>query len=173
METMNMTQRYIEVNGTSYHKDTDQRVIDVLDVLRRDGQNTRIRIYLGDTKTGESWLEEYGTMGYVGRSAGRIKVPILLSNTRSRGGAEISTQSIVKITDTRGRVFYEHPTFFVRDMYIMDMREVDESAVTHGQPWRVTTTDDVLGHFASEGEAGRYIAFLKGTRFSKGTRVSG
>lgn len=161
-----MTQRYIEVNGMSYHEDTDQRVIDVLDTLHRDGQDTRIRIYLGDTKTGESWLEEYGTMGYVGRSTGSVKVPLLLKNKRSRAGGAISTDSIVQITDTRGRrVYYQHPTFFVRDMYVMDMREVEE--VTDGLPWRVTTTDDVIAHFASEGEAWRYIAFLKGTRFSK------
>jgi len=104
------TAEYKFVNGTAYHKETPQRVIDVLEAARREG--TRIRLYYGDRKTGRSWHEEYDVLGYVARSTGSVKIPILLFNRRSIGGMAIPTHCIVKIATARGKkTLYQHPQY--------------------------------------------------------------
>ena len=73
---------YKVCNGTWYYEETDDEVIEVLENARLSG--TRIRIYLGDKETGRDWGEVCDVTGYVGRSMGPIKIPILLHNARSR-----------------------------------------------------------------------------------------
>ena len=57
----------------------------------------RIRIWYGDTATGVSWLEEYDTIGTIGRSGGQVKIPLLLKNARSSGGGGILCHCIIRI----------------------------------------------------------------------------
>ena len=68
---------YQTINGTSYDERTPDQVVAVLESARRD--RTRLHISLGDTESGKDWLEEFEAHGYVGRSTGRIKVPLLLA----------------------------------------------------------------------------------------------
>jgi hypothetical protein len=77
-----------------YHHHTPKCVIDILEAARRDG-TYRLRLYLGDPSSGELWgdVEE----GYIGRSTGRVKIPLLLPNSRSLGGCAILDRNIVKI----------------------------------------------------------------------------
>ena len=73
---------------------------------------TRLHISLGDTDTGRDWLEEFETHGYVGRSLGPVKVPLLVANRRSLGGGAILTHCIVRIrTSGGGRVLYQNPKY--------------------------------------------------------------
>ena len=47
--------------------------------------------------------------GYVSRSMGPIKIPIVLYNKRTRGGPSILDHKIVKIQESRGgKVLYQH-----------------------------------------------------------------
>ena len=97
---------YKEVNGTSYQKDTSDEVISVLEKCRR--YETRIILDYGDTETGRSWNEVYDITGYVSRSSGDIKIPILVYNKRSMGGKPILDRCIIKISESRGkRVLYQ------------------------------------------------------------------
>lgn len=98
---------YKEVNGTSYSKDTSDKVIEVLERARAN--RTRITLDYGDVVTGKSWEECYDITGYVGRSTGSIKIPILVFNTRSMGGGSILDNRIIKITESKygGRVLYK------------------------------------------------------------------
>jgi hypothetical protein len=110
---------HIVRNGTYYHVRTAESVIQVLEMVRMD--RTRIVIDLGHTEAkpnirpediGKSWGETYDTTGYVGRSTGPQKVPLLIYNSRSSGGGAISTENIVKITTARGGItLYEHPNY--------------------------------------------------------------
>jgi hypothetical protein len=110
---------YKLVNGTSYHEQTPEAVCNVLENAR--ASKTRIRIDLGftDPKTlregkqlGESWGEIYDVTGYVSRSMGPTKVPILLHNSRSMGGGAMLDHRIVQIKESKGgRVLYQHPTY--------------------------------------------------------------
>lgn len=102
------TKKYREVNGTFYHKETKKEVIDILESCLRN--DTRIVVDYGDTQTGKSWNEEYDIKGYIGRSTGQIKIPLLVYNKRSRGGGGLLDHCIIKISTTNGgAVLYKHP----------------------------------------------------------------
>lgn len=101
---------YTEINGTSYDIRTPKNIIDVLERVRLN--RTRIRVYYGDPETGKDWNEVFGIFGYVGRSMGSIKIPLLVHNSRSFGGPPLSTHCLVKIETSKGkRILYEHPTY--------------------------------------------------------------
>jgi len=97
---------YKVVNGTSYHLETPKEVIDVLEACMK----SRIRIVIdyGNVKTGESWGEVHDVMGYIGRSTGNVKIPILVYNTRSTGGGGILDHCILSIKESKGKkVLYQ------------------------------------------------------------------
>ncbi len=104
---------YKTVNGTSYDQRTPDEVIQVLENARQS--RTRLHISLGETegpKAGSDWLEEFETHGYIGRSMGPIKVPLLIANRRSTGGGAILDHCVVRIrTAAGGRVLYQHHAY--------------------------------------------------------------
>ena len=74
-------------------------------------KNMRIRLFYGNIN-GNSWIEEFDTIGLVRRSIGEIAIPILLHNKTSICGCEITIDSIVKIIETKTKkVLYQHPNF--------------------------------------------------------------
>jgi hypothetical protein len=97
-----------EVNGTTY-ADAPPEVIAILERCRADG--TRIRVAYGTADcqdTGEWW----GTVGYVSRSMGPMKIPLLVFNKRAIGGHAITTGRVVRIETTKGRrLLYQHPAY--------------------------------------------------------------
>lgn len=99
------------VNGTTYHTNTPQAVIDVLERARQTGQ--RLRLYYGDAATGRDWRQVYDVTGTIGRSCGSIKIPLMIANRRSSGGPGILDHCIVKITTTKKpyTVLYVHSTY--------------------------------------------------------------
>ena len=82
---MNTTE-YKVVNGTSYHINTHSTIVDILERARQN--RTRIILDYGDTETGQSWGERFDICGYVGRSTGQSKIPLLVYNSRSLDGGE-------------------------------------------------------------------------------------
>ena len=98
------------VNGTTYHDETPQEVVKILEVFRQSGRSAKIRLYLGDAKTGKDWLEEHDVEGYIGRSTGSVKVPLLLRMKTSSGGGAILDHCIVKIKSGRLTI-YKHPLY--------------------------------------------------------------
>lgn len=102
--------RYRTVNGTSYDVRTPDEVVRVLEQARLN--RNRLHISLGDTTTGRDWLEEHEVYGYIGRSMGPIKVPLLISNRRSLGGGASLDHCIVRIRQSSGgKVLYQHPDY--------------------------------------------------------------
>ena len=101
---------YNVVNGTSYHVATPAAVVQVLEQARQN--RTRIHVSFGDATTGLDWLEEWDITGYVGRSMGPVKVPLLVANRRSLGGGAILDHCIVRIRESAGgRILYRHPDY--------------------------------------------------------------
>jgi hypothetical protein len=100
-------------NGTSYDQRTPDEVIRVLENARFN--RTRLHISLGETEgpnQGKDWLEEWDVVGYIGRSIGPVKVPLLVANRRSLGGGAILTHCIVRIRESAGgRLLYQHPKY--------------------------------------------------------------
>lgn len=102
--------QYKEVNGTFYDINTPQNIVNILEKARE--QKFRIILDYGDTATGQSWGEIHDITGYIGRSTGKIKIPILVHNSRSFGGGGILDNCIVKISLSKGKaVLYQHPNY--------------------------------------------------------------
>jgi hypothetical protein len=98
-----------EANGTTYDTNTKAEIVDILErcrVLR-----TRIRFRYGDDD-GQDWGDTCDMEGYIGRSCGRIKCPLVIHNSRCLGGPAILTARIVRIETTRGKqLLYQHHAY--------------------------------------------------------------
>ena len=94
------------VNGTTYKDETPKEVIDILERYRQSRSLGRLRLFYGSE--GRAWgdVEE----GYIGRSMGGEKIPLLIKNSRSMGGGGILDHCIVKIETAKGkRLLWKHP----------------------------------------------------------------
>lgn len=89
------TINYKVIDGTAYHVSTNDRIVELLERARKE--HARVRFSLGDTETGRDWNDTLGTCGYIGRSTGSIKVPLLLKNSRSTGGGALLDQCIIRL----------------------------------------------------------------------------
>lgn len=108
---LNGKQYKVSDNGTAFHIDTNDEVCRILD--EAINSRRRLKIYLGDTKTGKDWNEEHDTIGRIGRSYGEtFKIPILIRSKRSLGGPALLDNCIVKIKDaTTGNVLFQLPNY--------------------------------------------------------------
>lgn len=105
-----METKYKVVNGTSYHNETSENVVNVLERCRMN--NVRIVVDYGDVSTGQSWGERYDICGSIGRSMGIIKIPLLIKTKRSIGGGGILDHCIIRILSSQGKeVLYSHPNY--------------------------------------------------------------
>jgi hypothetical protein len=147
------------INDTYYHNDTPQAVINVLEHVRISGD--RIRLFLGDAKTGESWIENNDVLGYVGRSTGPLTVPILLYNARSDGGDHILDQCIVAILSKKGWL-YKHPTFTPGVWVINTPHKADVK-----YPYAAHRDGMNIANFETEAKATRFVKFMTGQTFGK------
>ena len=147
---------------THFHSETPDAVRTALDNARRSGQ--RIRIFIGDTKTGKCWNDEYDVLGRVSRSMGDgkggHKIPILLRNSRSRGGGGILDHCIIAIATAPGHFVYKHPT--------LDLGTWTQGPTTSpGYVEAAYCNGELHAQFKTAGAAKRYIAFMRGERFAK------
>ena len=126
----------------------------------------RIRIWYGDTKTGLSWLEEYDTMGTIGRSTGQQKIPLLIKNSRSSGGGGILCHCIIRI-DVIGsrRTIYKHPLFSVP---LLTVATNNDNDTKNKYPFIVSKNNELQARFKSEKQAKNYIGFMTGERYTTG-----
>ena len=138
---------YKNINGTSYHEQTPDEVVSVLESARLN--RNRLHISLGDTDSGRDWLEEYETHGYIGRSMGPVKVPLMIANSRSLGGGAILDHCIVRIRESAGgRVLWQHPQYHHGQMEIR--RKTEPVELSNGRILTVDVLRDGQIHAAFE-----------------------
>lgn len=133
--------------------------------LNRNRQCGRVRIWLGDPETGKCWNEAYDVAGYVGRSTGEKKVPLLLHDKRSMGGGAILTQNIIRVdwTDGTGTI-YKHPKFHTN----LESATLRRGGVNEDCAWWVLNNDgETMAGFPSEYRARNWLAFMLGKRYRK------
>jgi hypothetical protein len=155
---------YKVYDDTWYDSWTADGVIYWLETFRSSGQ--RIRIFFGDSATGKDWCEEYGTMGRISRSMGPIKVPLLIVNSRSHGGAAILDYCIVKITQGK-RVIYQHPSYHIPEFKIKDTDPPIEDLMHEVRQVVEDGSDKAVARFSTKEQAERWVEFIQGKRNSK------
>lgn len=102
--------------ATWFDSRTPTEVRNTLERARRT--RIPIRVFYGDSATGRDWLEEFDTQGYVGRSSGAQKVPLLVAPNELGGGAML-THCIVRVVDTAAnKELYRHPNYHLPLMKI-------------------------------------------------------
>jgi len=126
----------------------------------------RVRIWYGDTKTGLSWLEEYDTMGNIGRSTGQQKIPLLIKNSRSNGGGGILCHCIIRIdVIVSRRTIYKHPLFNVP---LLTVATNNDNDTKNKYPFIVLKDNGLQARFKSEKQATNYVDFMLGNRYTTG-----
>ena len=66
--------------------------------------------------------------GYIGRSTGSQKIPLLIYNTRSMGGDHILDHCIVKIATAVGKhVLYQHPKYHAAELRVVPIEQTSEA----------------------------------------------
>lgn len=150
-----------EYKGLYFHPETPQRVRDVLAAEFHTGR--RLRLHYGDTATGRVWLEEYDIIGTVSRSTGRIKIPILIFNSRSFGGMGILDNCIVRIQDVKTKAdLYAHPKYAPPELRIVAAPYPDKPEYLSG----VTRDSELQAAFKSWDAANAYRQFMRGERMT-------
>ncbi len=94
-----MEKEYKVVNGTYYHINTPDNLIEILERCRAN--RTRLLFDFGNTETKVSWGEIYDISGRIGRSTGPKSIPLLIHNTRSTGGGALSTNHILSVRESK------------------------------------------------------------------------
>ncbi len=158
----------IEHNGTWFYQDTPEVVKTIIN--NSIGDDRRLRIFYGDK--GKMWLEEHDVTGYIGRSTGSQKIPLLVNNRRSYGGGALMTDVIVRIQDTKTKrvLFhkdgYEIPRFVIEDAEAdLQSKGYTTSVFAYGDASAPTGTN--VANFRTYQAAEHYVAFMKGERMSK------
>ena len=138
---------------TYFDPGTDPKAAAVLESRRQTGG--KVRLVMGSTFTGEPWLEEFDVAGKISRSGGILKVPLLMEDGESGGGA-ILTACVLHIIDWKsGRTLYRHPVYREPSLGVQPSDNPD-------QPWAVIHRNEVIAQFNYMGKACAYIAFMRG-----------
>ncbi len=138
---------------TYFEPGTDIKAARELESCR--SHHRKVRLILGDTSSGEPWLEEHDVVGRIGRTMGALKVPLLIEPGEDGGGAILCACLLAIVDWKSGDVLYRHPAY----------REIDLSIKPSGdteRPWDVLRHEEVVASFRDIGQAGAYLAFMRG-----------
>ncbi len=119
--TVNGTEQTFKVTdeGTYYHVGTPDSLVHILEKARTN--KTRVKVYLGDAVTGKDWMEESDKMGFIGRSSGPIKIPIIMKYEGAPGGTDLMPENIVKLSTAYiGTVLYQTKNYHQPSMELVE-----------------------------------------------------
>lgn len=138
------------VGGTYF----DARTPDVVCHILNDCMETRenIRVFYGDKETGRCWMDEYDTIGRVGRSMGPYKIPLLVKTRRSLGGGALLDHCILRIQKGK-RVVYQDSKFNMPEVMVDGCQVLFDGVV--------------YANCSNEGKAQKLAEFLRGERNNK------
>ena len=139
--------------STYFDPGTQSEAARVLEAARKRGR--KLRLILGDTSTGEPWLEEHDVVGRIGRSTGSLKVPLLIEAGQCGGSAILCACILALIDWDSGDVLYRHAAYREADL---DIRPSEAANL----PWNVVRGEEVVARFRDIAKACAYLAFMRG-----------
>ncbi len=154
----------ITSTGTYYHKDTPDAVIELLELARDLGYWVWFRY--GDPAIGRDWMDDCDVCGFIGRSGGPVKVPLLLKSRRSTGGPALLEDRILRIIVKGGGRLrtWTHHNYMKPDLAVVHVPG-------EASPWRVIHKDEPNGQyeagFKTREKAQRWADFITGKRLNK------
>lgn len=160
-QTLMKAYTQLQDNKTWFDARTPKKVQSVLEAARKSGD--RVRIFLGDNESGRDWLDEFDTIGTIGRSTGTMKVPLLIAG--GYGGPAILTDAIVRIVNPEtGEELYRHPKYHLPRLELTPAADFDQAeGYTHSV--KAEGKDGVMethANFKSQAEAAHWLAFVSG-----------
>lgn len=152
----------LEDNKTWFDARTPKKVQTALEEARKSGD--RLRIFSGNPDTGRDWMEEFDTIGTIGRSMGPMKSPLLIAEGEY-GGPALLTHCILRIVNlSTGEELYRHPKYHTPKMELTEAASYDKvEGYTHCV--KVEGKDGVMethANFKSQAEAAHWLAFMSG-----------
>lgn len=144
--------------GVQFPDSVPDALISALEAAREDRKP--VRLFYGDQKTGEDWLEEThvsGLLGYV-----RFNKQKLLTIRPLNGGhaSEVMVEHVVKLL-VEGEMKWQHAKYHISPLTV-------HVEVQNGRPkWSVQGKNWSYFGFRSHLAAYRWISFMKGERGSK------
>ena len=150
IQTVNGKNYIVTESNTFYNEKTKVEVINILEKIRYRGE--RIQIFYGDTETGKNWNEEYDTFGTIGKSSGRVNMPLLIANKKSIGGGAILTNCIIAIKQSKNILYKANN--FVEDTYEIVKGDIPK------YPFNTFINGELYGRHKTELSAKRLIAKL-------------
>jgi hypothetical protein len=129
-----------------------------LNRLRNDGRLARL--WLGDPETGVPWVEEYDTVGRIGRTGGWLKSMILVAPGQDGGGI-IFTSKVLRIDVWAPKTRRWTTEWQARNfaMPAMDIRHTPDDAE---RPWEVFVKGELHASFATLPKAAAWISWMSG-----------
>ncbi len=142
-----------QTRTTYFDPDTDAQAAKVLESCRR--RERKVRLVLGDTRSGEPWLEEHDVAGRIGRSTGTLKVPLLIEAGEHGGSAILCAYLLAIIDWASGNFLYRHDAYREADLTIKPSANAE-------CPWDILQHEEIVASFRAIGQAGAYLAFMRG-----------
>lgn len=136
---------------------------------------TILRIFVGNTATGYDWCEENEVVGYVGRSGGIMKSPLLMPVIRdgntlhsSNFGGAINCSSILRIIDVVSEVeLYRSPVYQAPNFTVEPAIQIHHAVGLKFSVHRLEgghTAPCNVANFKTIQEADSFVAFMKGIK---------
>lgn len=148
------------VNGTHYHGETPDDVIAVLERARKSRTRLHLSFGYNNTIPGLDNLSEFETYGYISRTMGPLKCPIIVHNSRGIGGGMISTQLIVRIQTSNHKLeLWRHPQYHQPRVEIQEIEPVtfvNRSGGPSTWSFDVYIGDSLWEHFETLAKAKHY-----------------
>lgn len=163
---------------TWYRTGTPKAVAAILEAARASFSDERehgtiLRLFYGDPETGRDWAEEYDCVGFIGRSTGPKRVPLmmepLLDDVRSIitsgcGGA-INTVNVLRIIDVR-----RAEEVYRAKNYVLPQFAIDTKKGSGRYPVIVKREGTAVATFETHEQAAQWIAFMQGFRVHQAFR---
>jgi hypothetical protein len=152
----------LDDNATWFDARTPAEVQQILEDARNSGDI--MRVFVGDVQTGRDWLDEYDTIGRIGRSSDWMKLPQVVPNGQSEGPALLS-ECIVRIFNvTKGTEVYRHPTYHTPKMELAEAASYDQAdGYTHCVKMQCKDGNmESSCNFKSHAAASDWLAFMDG-----------
>jgi hypothetical protein len=117
----------------------------------------KLRLFFGDQGTGRCWLEENDVNGFISRSMGPIRIPILLQSRSSSGGGAILTRCIIRIIETEGRrELWRHQNFNLPEFQLREEQD------PHKGRYAVRSDGESVARFTTLQKRAQWLAFMRG-----------